>query len=146
MAEQLKLSEVSKLCGIPARTLKLLIADGLLTVERTPQGQPLIAGDAVPTWSDCRALLVQQRDRHLAKAAKLLERVEVELEAVRNDIAEAREHPAEPLGVDFTAFSFYAAASGQTALGAAVGQFEWARIDVQLYHRALGEIVESDRP
>ncbi|WP_304116006.1 DNA-binding protein [Mycolicibacterium bacteremicum] len=145
MGERLKLSEASKLCGISVRTLKVLIADGLLAVERTPQGQPLIADDAVTTWSDCRALLVQQRDRHLQKAAKLLERVEVELEAVRNDIAEAREHPAEPLGVDFTAFSLYAA-SGQTTLGAALTQFERARIDTQLYRRALAEVVEADRP
>lgn len=145
MAEQLKLSEASKLCGINTRTLKLLVADGLLAAERTPQGQPLIPDDSVPTWSDCRALLEQQRDRHLQTAAKLLERVEVELEAVRNDIAEAREHPAQPLGVDFSTFSFYGA-SGQSTLGEVLSQFELARMDVNRYDRALGEVVEADRP
>lgn len=45
------------------------------------------------------ALLKEQRDRHLRRAASALCRLETELEAVRNDIAEAREYPQQTLGV-----------------------------------------------
>lgn len=146
MAEALKLAEASKQCGISVRTLKLLVADGLLPAERTPQGHPLIPVEAVPTWSACRALIEQQRDRHLQKAAKLLTRIAVELEAVQNDIAEAREHPTEPLGVDLSGLSIYSAASGQSGFGKVLVQFESARMNIEIYHRALNEIVEADRP
>lgn len=145
MGELLKLSEVSKRCGIKVRTLQFLVADGLLPAERTPHGHPLIPDDAVPTWAQCRALLEQHRDRHLQQAAKMLDRVLLELEAVRNDITEAREHPTEPLGIDFTAASRYSSGSGQTTLAAALTQFEHARINVELYHRALIGVIDADR-
>ncbi|MCV7008233.1 MerR family transcriptional regulator [Mycobacterium gordonae] len=91
MSENLKLSEAAKLCGISARTLKLLIADGLLPQAiRTPQGHPLLPDDAIPTWQDCRQLIEQQRDRLLQRAAYLLNRVNVELEAISNDRRSAR--------------------------------------------------------
>jgi hypothetical protein len=145
MSENLKLSEASKQCGINVHTLKLLIADDLLPQAiRTAQGSPLLPGDSLPTWQECRRLVEQRRDHHLQRAAKLLGRVQVELEAIGNDIAEAREHPTEPLGVDLSSSSSWSQ-SGQNALAMALHQFEYARLEVERYQTALMEIVESDR-
>ncbi|BBN50870.1 hypothetical protein [Mycobacterium avium] len=105
----LKLSEAAKLCGISADTLQLLIADELLPqAVRSPRGHAYLPATDVPTWEHCRQLVLRQRDRHLQRATDLIARVEVELEAIRNDITEAREHPAEPLGVDLLAATSYA--------------------------------------
>ncbi|WP_094361750.1 hypothetical protein [Mycobacterium marinum] len=147
MAEAtLKLSEASKQCGIPARTLKLLIADGLFPQAiRTPQGHPLFPADQVPTWQECRDLIEQRRDAALARASRLLDRLQVEMEAIRNDIAEAREHPTQPLGVDFSSASSYTPGPNQTTLSAVLLQFDLARMDVHHYHAALVDVVETDR-
>src|SRR3954451_10484637 len=40
-------------------------------------------------------LLEEQRDRHLRRAVAVLRRLNTELEAVRNDITEAREYPQQ---------------------------------------------------
>jgi hypothetical protein len=140
----LKLSEASKLCGINVRTLKLLISDELLPqVVRTPQGHPLLPESKVPTWQECRDLLKQRRDYHLRRATRLLDRVHVELEAIRNDITEAQENPTQPLGVDLMSASTFAA---QSTLSTVMQQFQVARMEIEVYHRALGEMVENDRP
>ena len=99
----------------------------------------------MPTWEQCRHLVEQCRDYHLARAVKLLDRVDVELEAVRNDIAEARENPTEPLGVDLLSCSVWGR-SGQTTLATVLQQFELARMNIQRYHEALVEIHQRDRP
>jgi hypothetical protein len=137
----LKLSEASKLCGVNARTLKLLIAADLVPQAiRTPQGNALLPEDAVPTWHECRQLVEQHRDHLLHRAAKLLDRVTVELEAIRNDIAEAREHPTQPLGIDLLTSGRYLHGS-QTTIATAMLQFDLARMEAEQFHEALQGLI-----
>lgn len=62
---------------------------------------------AIPSWSECGDLLREQRDRHLRRAASALRRLDTELEAVRNDIAEAREYPQQTSGIDLMSFGHW---------------------------------------
>lgn len=143
----LKLSEAAKLCGISAETLQLLIADELLPqAVRSARGHTYLPAANVPTWEHCRQLVTRQRDRHLQRAADLIARVEVELEAVRNDITEAREHPAEPLGVDLLGATSYATyGNTTTTLAATLQQLDLVRMQIVRYHAALQAIVDKDR-
>ena len=94
-----KASEASEFCGMPIDVLKMMAADGLLPqVVRGKAGHVYFPRSAIPTWSECVDLLKEQRDRHLRRAASALRRLETELEAVRNDITEAREYPQQTLG------------------------------------------------
>lgn len=110
------------------------------------QGNALLPEDSVPTWEECRRPVEQRRDHHLQRAAKWIDRLRVALEAIGNDIAEAREFPNQPLGVDLLASTSYSFNSGQTTLSAILQQFDLARMEVQRYHSALADIVEVDRP
>lgn len=94
----------------------------------------------------CRDLVEKQRDHHLRRADQLVARIAVEIEAVRNDIAEAREHPTEPLGVDLLAATTYASRGhGQpaTTLSAALQQLSFDRMQIEQYHRALRRILDT---
>lgn len=100
-AELLKLSEVSARSGISPDVLKRMVSDDLLPhAQRGRAGHIYFPADAVPTWAQCVTLLENQRDYHLRCALRLIDRLSRELEAVRNDINEAREHPRQTLGVD----------------------------------------------
>jgi DNA-binding transcriptional MerR regulator len=146
MGENLKLSEASRICGVSASTLKLLLSDQLLPqAVRTQSGHVYLPDDDLPTWEQCRRLVEQRRDHHLQQAAKLIERARVELDAISNDVAEAREHPTEPLGVDLLSSAIWAQ-SGQTTLATVLRQFDLARMHVEQYHGALVEIHLRDRP
>jgi DNA-binding transcriptional MerR regulator len=144
MGENLKLSEASQLCGISVQVLKLLIADGLLPqTVRTAQGHAYLPSDAVPTWQECRALVEAQRDRHLKRVADLVSRVQIQLEAVRNDVSQAREHPTDELGVDLLSAGTFGR-SERSTLPTAMHQLDLARMRFETYHAALREIVERD--
>jgi hypothetical protein len=145
MADVFKLSEASKLCGISVATLRLLIGDGLIPAIRTSKGHPQLPAGALPTWQQCRTVVEQQRDRALQSAAEQVRRIGVELEAVGNDIAEARENPHLPLGVDLLAANSYAARGSDTTLSAALHQLDFDRMQVVIYDRALREIIDRDR-
>jgi hypothetical protein len=145
MGENLKLSEASELCGISVQILKLLISDGVLPqTVRTPQGDAYLPSEAVPTWQECRDLVGAQRDRHLKRMADLVSRLQMELEAIRNDIAEAREHPTDELGVDLLSAGRFGG-SERSTLPTAMHQFDLARMRFESYHAALREIVERDQ-
>lgn len=106
--QHIKLSEVAHTTGIPADTLKIMVADDLLAgAVRGRGGHIYFRQGETPTWSDCIELLREQRDRHLRRAASALRRLETELEAVRNDINEAREHPRDALGIDMMSFGHW---------------------------------------
>lgn len=139
----LKPSEASQRCGLSPTLLKQLAADGVLPqARRGPGGHVYIPEESVPTWAQCVALIEEQRDLHLRRALKLIERLERELEAVRNDIAEAREHPHQPLGVDLLAFGDWHQThtlGGETTTAAILQQFVLERAGVESYDRALRE-------
>lgn len=145
MADLVKLSDAAKHCGLPPRILKLLIADGLLPqAQRTTNGHMQLPDDDLPTWQQCRDLIEQRRAHHLAQAGKLLDRIAIEIDAVRNDLAEAREHPTQQLGVDLIAASSYSRTQ-QTTLAAALHQFDYVQMDIIRYHSALLDIVAIDK-
>lgn len=137
MTDVFKLSEAAKLCGVSVPTLRMLIADGLLPATRTSNGHSLLSADAVPTWQQCRNLIEGERDRALQRAAKEVSRIAVEIEAVGNDIAEARENPRLQLGVDLLATT--------KPLSAALSRLDFERTQVILYDRALKELIDRDR-
>lgn len=145
MTDVFKLSEASKLCGISIDTLKLLIRDGLLPVTRTSNGHALLAADDIPTWKQCRTLIEQQRRAALLRAGEMVRRIQVELEAIGNDITEARENPQLPLGVDLLAARPREPRRSDTTLSAALRQLDSEQWTVVEYDSALREIIERDR-
>ncbi|GAT01236.1 MerR family transcriptional regulator [Mycolicibacterium fortuitum] len=141
MDDLFKLGDAAKLCGVRVDTLRMLIADGLLPAARTSRGDPLLP--TVPTWQQCRELIEQQRDVSLQRAGELVERIGIEVEAVGNDIAEARENPLLPLGVDLTAAN--SQRSSDTTLAVALSQLNSVRMQIVDYDRALKEMIDRER-
>jgi len=136
----LKLSEVLARCGIPLPVLKLMAGDNLLPhVERSRTGHLYFPESAIPSWADCVAVLEEERDRQLRRASALLDRVDRELEAVRNDINEAREFPRQPLGVDLLSLGDWVVdrVRGQTTISTILGEFVLQRWRVTQYDDAL---------
>jgi hypothetical protein len=77
----LKLSDATKRRGVRVRTLNRLIDSSLLrNVSRTAYGHPLLPEESVPTCEQCRVLIQGQPEQHLARAAKLIDRMQVEIE------------------------------------------------------------------
>lgn len=141
MSDLFKLSDAAKLCGLRVETLRMLIADGLLPASRTSKGSPLLP--TVPTWQQCRELIERQRDFSLQRAADLVKRIGVEVEAVSNDIAEARQDPLLPLGVDLMAAN--SQRSAETTLATALSQLNSVRLQIVDYDRALKEMIDRER-
>ncbi|WP_231750777.1 hypothetical protein [Mycobacterium sp. NAZ190054] len=74
---------------------------------RGKAGHAYFPRNDIPTWTECVSLFKEQRDHHLRRAASALRRLETELEAVRNHITEAREHPQQTLGIDMMSFGHW---------------------------------------
>ena len=134
------------MCGCSVDTLRLLIADGKLSqVHRSDRGHAYLPADSVPSQQECRTIIEQRRDHYLHQAQELLDRLNVELEAVRNDIAEAREHPGQELGIDLVAFGSYARRWDNTNLSTVLHELDVARRKIERYHSALLEVLQCDR-
>lgn len=147
---QLKLSEVSAQTGIPVDVLTTMARDDLFgQVIRGRSGHVYFPDDRVPTWGECIAILERQRDRHLQRTEMLLARLDSEIEAVRNDIAEAREHPGQQLGVDFMSLGDRAYGrrdapdQGQPTVTGILQAFSFARLGVIIYDEALRRAKEA---
>lgn len=145
-----KLSDASQICGIPADTLKMMAADGLLPqAVRGRAGHLYLPSTAVPTWSDCVRLLEEQRDRHLRNMSSSLRRLETELEAARNDISEAREYPRQALGIDMMSFGHWtcdrvaSALIGQPTITSILEKFTTERLSLHRYHDAYLDALAS---
>ncbi|GAB5901177.1 DNA-binding protein [Mycolicibacterium mageritense] len=145
-----KLSEAAEQCGIPADVLKIMAADDLLPqVVRGRAGHVYFPRDAIPTWDECIKLLEEQRDRHLRRAAAMLRRLDTELEAVRNDINEAREQPRQTLGIDLMSFGHWPSqrgailTHGQPIISSALEQFALERLAIVRYHDAYLDALGS---
>ena len=146
-----KLSEAAGLCGIPSEILKMMAADGLFPqVVRGRAGHVYFPRDAVPSWNECIELLKEQRDRHLRRAASALRRLETELEAVRNDITEAREYPQQTLGIDLMSFGHWpydrmaSSLRGQPLITGVLEQFTGERMAITRYHDAYLDALASE--
>jgi hypothetical protein len=145
-----KVSEASELCGMPIDVLKMMAADGLLPqVVRGKAGHVYFPRNAIPTWSECVDLLKEQRDRHLRHAASALRRLDTELEAVRNDITEAREYPQQTLGLDLMSFGHWpydrmaSTLRGQPLITGVLEQFTTERMAITRYHDAYLDALAS---
>lgn len=94
-------------------------------------------------------LLKEQRDRHLRRAASALRRLDTELEAVRNDIAEAREYPQQTLGIDLMSFGHWpydrmaSSLRGQPLITGVLEQFTSERMSITRYHDAYLDALAS---
>ncbi len=153
-AELAKLSEAAEVCGIPTDVLKMMAADGLLPqTVRGRAGHVYFPRSAIPSWSECVDLLREQRDRHLRRAASALRRLDTELEAVRNDITEAREYPQQTLGIDLMSFGHWpydrtaSSLRGQPLITGVLEQFTTERMAITRYHDAyLDALTSEGRP
>lgn len=105
-----------------------------------------------PTWSECVSLLKQQHGHHLRRAAAVLRRLETELEAVRNDINEAREYPQQSILIDLTSFGHWpndhlsSSLRGQPLITGGLEPFAMERLAFTRYHDAyLGALASEGR-
>lgn len=141
----LKLSEVRKITGVDVDVLRLLIDDGELDgVVRGRAGHAYVAADRLPTWHQVVELVHRQRRHHLDKAAVHMRRVEIEVEAVKNDLELAIDEPAAELGHDLLTFRSYSR-TDETTLASALRALEDCVWRVKRYDeaarslRALGQ-------
>lgn len=146
---KLKLSEASAANGIPTGVLTNMARDGLFPQAIRGRGGHLYFPEtAVPTWNECVEILEEERDRRLRRAKELLNRLDREIEAVRNDINEAREHPAESLGVDFLtighrSYGLVDSAEGQPAITGILQAFSFERMRIVGLDRTLRDARDS---
>jgi DNA-binding transcriptional MerR regulator len=134
----MKLSEVTKACGVSVEVLRQLISDGLLAgAVRNPNGHTYLRADAVPTWQHVVELLEVRLLHHARRAKAAHDRVQVELEAVGNDLAEAIDHPLEPLGDELVAFRYYGQGHGKSVLSLALDRLQGHLWSLETYSEAL---------
>lgn len=111
-------------------------------VVRGKAGHIYFPRQQIPDWGECVRLLKEQRDRHLRRASSALRRLDTELEAVRNDIAEAREYPQQTLGIDLMSFGHWpydrmaSSLRGQPLITGVLEQFTSERMSITRYHDA----------
>ena len=107
-------------------------------------------GARFPSWAEFVGLLKDERDRRLRRAASSLRRLETELEAVRNDITEAREHPQQTLGIDLMSFGHWphdrmaSSLRGQPLITGVLEQFTTERMAIVRYHDAYLDALVSE--
>jgi hypothetical protein len=136
----LKLGDVAKLCGVNAGVLRRLIDDGALAGSvRSTTGHVYLREDCVPTWHQVVEMLEAQFAVHVHKAQAAHARVQVEIEAVRNDLELALEAPYEVLGDDLTSFHSFPHDPRQSSLSSALFRMEVEVFAVAAYSQALRE-------
>lgn len=142
-SEPLKLPEVRKLCGIDVETLRMLILDGLLPHVRAGNGHVYMRPAEVPTYAEVVELLEARVGELLKDALAQLGRVEVEVEAVRNDLELAVEDPRAELGHDLVTLRTRSADPHASSLTSALSRLESGSWDLRSYHRALRDALRS---
>jgi hypothetical protein len=149
-SRRVTLSETSKTNGIPRGVLALMANDDLFPqVTKGTAGHAYFPADQIPTWAECIDVLEEERDRQLRRAQALMDRLGREIEAVNNDIVQAREHPDDPLGVDLLTLGhrpydgYTTAHSGQPTVAGILEAFSFERMSIIQYDRALREAKEQ---
>lgn len=143
MADQpegtLRLAEAAKRCGVPVDVLKRLIESGHINsgVVRARSGHAYLREDALPEWADVVELLEHRLRHHIGKARETTRRAIAELEAVVNDLAEAEQHPLDPLGLDLEAFNPYSRHARDKSFAALLERLLFDTGDVLAYSEAL---------
>jgi DNA-binding transcriptional MerR regulator len=141
--DALKLSEVRKACGIDVETLRMLVQDGLLPHVRAGNGHVYIRSSQVPSYGDVVELVERRLGELLAHAREQLRRVEVEMEAVRNDLDLAIEDPRAELGHDLLTLRAYSSDPHASSLTSALAHLGTDSMNVRFYHHALRQALES---
>ncbi|WP_138985348.1 helix-turn-helix transcriptional regulator [Gordonia otitidis] len=137
--QSLTAGEVAKTLGLRTDDVRTMVSDGLFpNAIRGRNGAVRFPADQLPTWAEVEALLRAQRDRHLQRSLVLLDRLTSELEAVRNDINEAREFPDNPLGIDLLALGGWdtrapSTLTGQPTVTALLQEFATQRTRIVRY-------------
>lgn len=133
----LKLSEASRRCGIDTSTLVMLIEDDVLGgAVRSSRGHTYLREGAVPTYQEAVSLLETGLRQHLTHAQRLMARIQVEMEAVSNDVAAALDNLSAPLGMDLAAFD--ASSTDERApLAVAMSRLQSVSWAIAQYNQAL---------
>lgn len=135
----LKLSDVHRQTGVDVDTLKMLIEDNLLVhgVERGRGGHVYVRADSLPTYDALLTLLREQLVRELRSAQRHMRRVELEMEAVRNDLELALEDPEALLGHDLLTVRVHTHSPRDSSLSSALSGLEFAAWGVRRYQEAV---------
>lgn len=135
---RLKMSEVALRTGVDRETLVLLAEDGVLHGSvRSTSGHLYLYADAVPAYAEILDLIEIRREDALSKVEVEFQRVDRELEAVRADLALAKEDSRLPLGHDLLTFRSAGRGRGDTTLQSALFRAELALHHLQRYQEAL---------
>ncbi|GEL47173.1 hypothetical protein CHO01_22890 [Cellulomonas hominis] len=138
--DTLTLAEAAKVAGVPTSALRHLAEERSLPgLVRAGRGHARVRVDQVPTFEEVEQLLQQRVRVALAELRKSFDRVQVELEAVGNDIAELEEDPYGPIGVDLDAFDSLSQRGGGTLRGA-LNRMGFATMSLEAARSALGEM------
>lgn len=134
------LTEAAKLTGVSTSTLRHLADHAALPgTVRLSRGQVRLRVAALPTFDEIEVALRARVQASIAEVRKHYDRVQVELEAVGNDLAELEGNPAARIGVDLEAFD-QVSASGNTTLRGALRQMSDANMSLWIERRALDEL------
>lgn len=100
--EYLTLSAAAKEAGVRVQVLQMLIQDRQIIegIARTRNGHAYLHRDHLPTWTEVEHTLSTMYTDRLRLTDVALSAVETEVEALRNDLTEAQEHPEARLGDD----------------------------------------------
>lgn len=124
--------EASKLTGIPTTTLKRLCEDRALPgVVRSDRSTYRLRADRLPTIEQVETLVDERVRRDVRRVRSAFTRVQIELEAVGNDIAELEDDPTSRMGVDLSAFDG-STISGHSTLRQALTRLTEAKWDLQV--------------
>lgn len=141
--ELMKMSEVRKVTGVDVETLRMLVSDGLLPgVVRGRAGHVYLRADSIPTYQHVLGLVRSQRGRHLEAARRDMLRVQVEMEAVSNDITMALEEPRAPLGHDLSSLNVRSYREDGSTLASALARLERTSWEIRAYHGALLKLMD----
>ena len=138
--ELLRLSEVKNRCGVPVDTLRRLIEDDALPgAERANNGHVYLRAAAVPSHGTCVRLVEDRLRAALNDAMVQMRLIEVELEAVRNDLELAIENPRAPLGHDLLTLKTRSLHQDPRAsrLAQAMSELETSSWTVRAWHQDL---------
>lgn len=142
--EYLTLSAAAKESGVRVQVLQMLIQDRKITngIARTRNGHAYLHRDHVPSWTDIEAILAAMYDERLTLTDAALTAVETEVEAVRNDLTEAQEHPDARLGDDLLAVTRnpYDPSVSTRTLSGAMSKFRDAVFELGEARRHLDDV------
>lgn len=137
------MSEASKLTGISAHTLRYLCEERALSgVVRGERSTYRLRSDRLPTVEQIEQVLEERVRRSIEHIRAAFDRVQVELEAVGNDIAELEDDPTGPIGIDLSVFDSYTISSHST-LRQALGRLTEAKMQLHVDSDMLRELLPN---